>query len=432
MGYSKLSGCWLRAFAAGLLATLAFACSPPRVVQTALHGNLTDLEREIATAKARGELDADTTSALARAVASRIVVSSSNPQELFWLRTRPGCRDTLSDAIGLRAERGDAVAAEAVQGLFEAGQGDDEALLRRYSGSVDPSWRAVAARAALAPDRAQLRQQLSLDPDSRVRVAALLAARDAGTQEDLPALLEAGRLDPEPRARALALRSLGRQGTERVNLALRDFYDHAELRDRRAIVQAWSDPQLVVHGGANQLDHAALGLGLEATEAAAALAALPGSRGERGSALLVRQLHHGALPARLRAIELARIDHPGERAALVEVAASRPPQAVRVAALGKLLKWPGQRTRATQQLRALARRRNAAAIQARSLLALDLDATMVELLAKQLQTSSLEGRQAAAQGLVALGRFDLAAPFLAVADRSARLQFACAVLAADP
>src|SRR5690606_16723531 len=106
--------------------------------------------------------------------------------------------------LASRAKTHDGVGAEAAMILLELDQLDGA---ERFASDPDGAWRALAARDSA--ERQLARQKYYLDPDERVRQAALLAAREANDETEIEHLLEVARLDPDPVTRSQAILTLG-------------------------------------------------------------------------------------------------------------------------------------------------------------------------------------------------------------------------------
>ncbi len=413
---------------AGLCA--GFGCSRPAVVETALHGDLVSLKREIGRAQTDRRVRASEVAELAAAVASREVRSAQGDVAVRRLEQVRPCADHLYPVLRDRARRRDDAGAAATMILLEAGRLRPAPLRARYQDAPSGAWRAVAARAMIAPEDWGARQAAMVDPDERVRRAALTAAIVSPAADDLGALLAAARVDPDPTARDLAVRAVGALGGARAVEALADRWARADEATRRATVSAWDMPASYEAGGRARLRHvAASTAGLPAVDAAAALAARGGDAGEVGVAALVRAATSGATAERRLAIRRAPLDHPDARAA-IEAAAAEPEREVRVMALARLVERAPSRDAARAALRELAEAEptQPVALQARAVLAAAGDDSVRAALLAELAAPRSYRRRLAALGLVALGDPAQAATALGDDDPFVRTAVACSIL----
>jgi len=269
-----------------------------------------------------------------------------------------------------------------------------------------------------------------VDPDERVRRAALTAAITSPAPDDLEALLAAARVDPDPEARLLAIHAAGALGGARAVEALADRWARADERARRATVRAWSAPASYGAGGRERLLHVvSSSVGLASIDAAAALAARGGAEGEAGVAALVRGITSGAAAERRLAIRLAPVERP-EALAAIEVAADEPEREVRVMALARLVERGQTRDAALATLRELAASDPDGPIaqQARAALAAAGDGSVRPKLLAELTAPRSYRRRRAALGLLALGDATRAATALGDDDPAVRIAVACSIL----
>jgi hypothetical protein len=408
---------------------LALGCGAPAVVQTALRGDLATLQRQIRDRQAAGDLDRGTVVELARAVAAREVRSSKGDLGVRRVRQVRGCAGALLPVLRERAERLDEAGAEAALVLLETGRLDPGALVARYRDASDGAWRAVAARAAVAPKFAQLRRGYMVDPDERVRRAALAAAVAAPDPDDLDVALETTRLDPDALSRSLAAQTAGAVGGSRVALALRDYWARADEPTRLMFIEAWAMPRTFATGGREALLWVAeTAGGLPAVAAAHALAEVGGESASAGVGALLRAMREGTVEERRLALRLAPFADADVRAELWKAAKERD-RAVQVMALARLVGAPSERERARPELRKLAAGKDTVAVQARAALAAAGDVAMLGPLEQQLRQGTSHERRVAALSLLELGRYAAAAPALADDDPAVRIEVACSMLA---
>lgn len=409
-----------------------WGCRPPSgAVESALQDDLKTLRASIATERAKEGIDEDRAREIAQAVLERELASAREEQAVTRIRALRSCARPLYDALEERAEIEDEIGAEAALILLENDRLRGSAL-ERHATAADGAWRAVAARDTMSSRARGQRQAFFADPDERVRRAALHAAIAAPDERDLDALLEVSRVDPDPLARTLAIRALGRQGTERVVLALKDRWHRADELLRLAIVDAWSQPASLSAGGKAQLLRLVESeSGLPALQAARTLLQSDAEVRELAARKLLAAAREGSTGERRMALRLLPPRHPETLAVLQGAAGDADPD-VRVLANARLLEFPAERRGARKQLHEMARGQGSAALQARAALAADGDASIVPLLQKQLQDERASHRKLAAMGLLRLQRYDDAAPILADESPSTRTELACQLVAPDP
>jgi hypothetical protein len=419
----------LRLGAALALCSALAACGASGALKSALHGNLAELKRDVLAEQRAGELDRGRVEDLAEAVAGREVRSATGQAAVHRIRAIRVCAGSLLPVLHERAERADDIGAEATLVLLERGELRRDAQVTRHREASSGAWRAVAARAAVAPRYGALRRSFVRDPDERVRRAAMHAAVEAAAPGDLEELLEAARLDPDPLSRSLAARAAGSIGGEHAVLALKDLFARADETMRTSIVEAWSEPRAYAAGGSRELVRLAeQGSGPPALAAAGALVRQGAADAAIGRARLVRAIREGTLVERRLAIDLAPLPDAEVLRALDE-AKKNDDAEVRVLALGRLLDVPERRPQARTALTALAGQKSAAGQQARSALAGIGDQAVASKLADDLKARQPEERQEGALGLMRLGDWSRAATALADDDPDVRTAVACQMLA---
>jgi hypothetical protein len=401
-------------------------------VKAAARGDQVGLKVALSQEKAQGKLGRAQVREVAKTVAEREIRRASGPDAMARIEEARGCSSPLAGALEDRAERQDEPAAGATLALMDARvnrTGDGETLLRKHGASPSAPWRAVAARGAVGTKLGAARRKFFLDPDERVRLAALRAALELTDPADATALLEAARLDPSPLAQAIAARALGSLEKPEVVVALRDRYATADEGLRQSIVDGWGRAPLAKAGGRRELIIVAENqTGAPAIEAGARLLQMSGDAEARAIAkrALVRAIGQGLARDRRLAIGRAPI---AEREVLeaTKKAARDPDLSVRIAALSRLGDLPEERTKALSDLRKLA---EGGAHEALFALARAGDPAALEGVAKDLTSPDVEARLAAMNVLVTAGRFASAADLLADANPGVRMRASCAVLAA--
>ncbi|HMI85884.1 MAG TPA: hypothetical protein VK550_17425 [Polyangiaceae bacterium] len=419
-------------WSAGLAALFGVGCAAPMSVKAAAGGDLIGLKAAMAQERASGKLDRKRVSEVARAVAEREIRQATGAEALARIDEARACWRPLSDSLEERARRSDDAAAEATLALLDGRPNrprDGDALGRKHAASPNPLWRAVAARAAVGAKLGDARRKFYLDPDERVRLAALRAALDGADPADGAPLLEAARLDPNPVAQALAARAAGGLASAEVVVALRDRYATADEGLRQSIVDAWGRPELAKAGGQREIIAVAENeRGAPAIEAGALLWQMGSDADAKatGKRALRRAIQEGLSRDRVLAIGRAPI---GERDILeaVNKAATDLDVPVKVSALTRLAELTERRTEAWAELRKLADR---GAHDALFALARAGDPVAAEGVAKELSSSDAEARLQAMNVLIAAGRFARAADLLADAHPGVRMRASCAVLSA--
>jgi len=419
----------LRWTAVGLACCAIAGCRPPSgAVASALQDDLKTLRADIVAERDQGKIDRERAREIAQALLEREVTSARGSEAVPRIRALRSCARPLYDVLRERAEVDDEIGGEAALILLEHDQLRGSAL-ERYVAAEDGAWRAVAARDTEATRARGQRAAFLTDPDERVRRAALHAAVAAPDARDTEALLEVARLDPDPLARSIAIRALGRVGTERVVLALKDRWDRADEPLRLAIVDAWSQPRSLAAGGKTQLVRLAEAeQGLPALQAAHVLLR-EADTAELAAQKLLATAREGSTLERRMAVRLLPVRHPDAREVLEDAADAADPD-VRVLANARLLQLDGDDA-ARSRLREMARGKGSAALQARAALAAHGDDAVVPLLQAQLTDARSSHRKMAALSLLRLERFGDAAPVLADESPSTRTELACQLVAAD-
>ena len=418
-----------------LLLLVLASCAPGPPVRTALQGTLADLKRDIQSAQQAGKLDRDRVVKLARAVGERELTSAQGTNGALRVRSLRSCARPLRSAMEHRAQGDDDVAAELTLILLETHAADRTALLNRHARSPSGAWRAVAARAAVRPIDTDLRQSFYVDPDERVRRAALGTAREVHSEGELEALLEAARVDPDPQSQSLAARAAGAVGGERAVLALKDLWTRADDTLRIAIVDGWSEHASFVAGGARELAQVAPTGGMAGVSASYALARSGGAESAAANARLRQNILDGTDDEKRLALNVAPLD-PETEAAIVK-ASHDASMELRVVALTRLGAIPERREDSIRALRELANVRagSDAELRARdaavSALADAGDTSVAATLLKNLHGTEPQVRGRAARALTSLGDYTNAASVLADDDANLRTDLACMILARD-
>jgi hypothetical protein len=408
-------------------ALLLSACAPSGPVRAALYGDLPSLRDEIRRAQRENKLDRAAVKHLARAVAEREAASANGSSGVRHMRALSVCGRALLPELRKRSEQSDDVAASAMLLRISLNDVRTDALVKEYAHQRDGAWRAVAARAAVAPVDVLQRRAWFTDPDQRVRQAAFEAAALAPQSEDLQHLLEAFRLDPDPTCRSRAAHAAGALGGEASVLGLADRFARADQEGQLNIVEAWAMPASYKSGGERELQAlAATSRGLVSVAAAGALLRM----GEQDGALagiLATAIEQGSEEEQRLAMLEAPISDLRVQAALDRTSRSENPE-VRVIALSRLLDLPARSAAARTALKGLAKTTLPTAVEARAALAFIGDTSVVQELVAEAQSGPAWARARAAVALFRLGQSARAASTLADSDPGVRIGTACGIV----
>jgi HEAT repeat protein len=412
---------------ASALAPLACGGARPEV-KAALNGTLPELQREIAKAEQSGALSNARLKDLARAVAEREIAGARGAEGAQQVALFRPCSGQVEAALDERAGRGDEAAAVATLLLFEAGKRNASELVARYQEADSGAFRALAARAALAPAQSELRRRYYTDPDERVRRAAFDAALIAPASGQIADLAEAARLDPSVGNRARAAQALGRIGSEAAVLGLTDLFAAGDEQAQLAVLDAWSESPSFGHGGERELARALNRSGLVSVSAAALLLR---SRESRAAAIavLARAIADGGDDERRLALMAAPLSEPSVRAAL-EKAAKNPSPDVTPLVLSRLAELPGQRAKAQASLEKLAQDKSDYGLEANYALASLGSTRSIGRIEQELSHERASRRLRAALTLARLGQKRRVAARLADSDPFVRASLACRLVEA--
>jgi hypothetical protein len=165
---------------AALLAVMFGAgCAAPLSVKAAKGGDQAGLRAAMAQERASGKLDQKRVAEVAKAVAEREIRQATGGDAVARVEEARACWRPLSASLEERADRADDAGASAQLALLDGRAnrpGDGEALLKKHATSPNATWRAVAARGAVGSRLGDARRKFFVDPDERVRLAALRAA----------------------------------------------------------------------------------------------------------------------------------------------------------------------------------------------------------------------------------------------------------------
>ncbi len=404
---------------------LSTACSSLPGLRSARSADFEALRKTLA----KEELSPGQVRRLAKEVLSAEIVRAKDREDRAFVSGLGACSAPLHPALRKRAETRDGVGAEAALLLLEDGK--LRGGTRRYADEENGAWRALSARDSARDG--ELRRSYFTDVDERVRRAALLAALEAGDEEDVEELLEVARLDPDPLTRNRAYQTLGKVGGKRVALALQDRFVTADEQLRLAIVDAWSQPGIYEQGGRRQLarllTHES---GLDALVAASVLAREENeSLRNRGMNRMLYFADEGTTDERRLAARLLPAGSGVTTKKLVELTKAQDPQ-VALIAWARLLGDARHRDAAQRTLLAVARKDTSEGFQARSALAATGDERILPFMKEQMKSSSPENRRVAGTALVRLGAYPELAPLLADENPEVRHVVACRALTRAP
>jgi HEAT repeat protein len=409
---------------AAFAASISLACSGPRPeVRTALTGTLPELEREIARAERSGSLSGDRLKELARAVAEREIAGAKGAEGAEQIAVFRPCLPVVESALDERAARGDEVAAVATLLLFEAGKRQANDLVSRYQEADSGAFRALAARATLSPNHAELRRRYFTDPDERVRHAAFEAALKAPLASQAADLVEAARLDPSAANRSRAAQAAGRIGSEPAVLGLLDLFAGGDEEQQLVVLDAWSQTATFRRGGERELARALSRPGLVSVSAASLLLRSRESR-TAAIAVLARAIAEGTDDERRTALMAAPLDEPSIKDALDKAAKSPSPELTPLV-LSRLAELPGRGPKARASLEKLAEDKGDSGLEANYTLARLGSLRAVARLEQELSHERSARRLRAAVTLAALGKQQHLAPRLADKDPWVRATLAC-------
>lgn len=429
-------------------------CGNP-AYRAAERGDSARLRSEIAGKHEQGKVSNGEAACLARAVATREVVSAKDDAAATSrIRESRACAAELDDALEERMKTHDGAGAEAALARLEDGRLSDGSA-RDFLADADDRWRAVGTRTLHRDDDRQRRQQAILDPSPRVRRSAIRAAGQAKDVADLDVLFETARVDPELLLRNEALRAMSQilradaakaRAGEHVN-RLRDLWTSGDDAVREDIAVAWALSPVFENGGREALRVViAGGRGPGAIAAAGVVLRTAPKDTELTSsatALLARTITDGSRRDRLHALALAR--PIGAELEAIRKVAKEEDLDVKVPALARLLDSKPDHDVALKELEAIAGQgvitRNGppsdeghvreAAARARLALAQAGDLRIQAWIEQDLASSEPNRRLGAASALAALGRPARAVMLLADADASVRTRAACTMLVAS-
>lgn len=405
---------------------LVSACATTPGLKQAQSADLDGLRKTLENKK----LTPSETREIAAAVLGAEVENAEDREDRSFIRSLRPCSSQLKGALTKRARKHDGVGAEAALLLYDAGSWDQRD--GKYAEDEDGAWRALAARASVDDDTQ--RRNYFVDPDERVRRAALSAALEAQDAGDLEALLEVSRLDPDPLSRNRAYQVLGRLGGPRVTQALQDRYEAGNEEIRLAIVDAWAQKKTFMAGGEVILSRLiSQENGFPALHAASVLVKQsknPELR-NRAATRLLRFAKEGTVAERRMALRYMPLSR-GETIPLLVEQRNSDDAEVALIAWARLLGHKQHHDAAQTTLSEIARSDDPLAYQARSALAAAADDRVLPLLIIQAQSEDPSTRQVAGYGLIRLAAWPHVAPLLADQNDNVRHAVSCRALSTPP
>jgi hypothetical protein len=454
----RLSRPWMPAFLVlCACSSVLVACGNP-AYRAAERGDSARLRSEVASKHERGKVSNAEAACLARAVATReLVTAKDEATAVSRIRESRACAAELDDALEERMKKHDGAGAEAALARLEDRRLSDGDA-RDFLSDADDRWRAVGTRTLHREDDRKRRQQAVLDPSPRVRRSAIRAAGQAKDAADLDLLFETARVDPEMLLRNEALRAMsqivrgpGEAGKARAAehvTRLRDLWNSGDDAIKEDVAVAWALSPVFENGGREALRvEIAGGRGPGAIAAAGVVLRTASKDTElaaSASALLSRTIAEGSRRDRIHAIALARTTvSPGGEIEALRKAAKEEDRDVRVPALARLLESKPDHDAAVRDLVSIAgkgvkgsagtpddRTREAAA-RARFALASAGDLRIQAWVEQDLAAPDASQRLAAASALAAMGRSARAVMLLGDPDASVRTRAACTMLVAS-
>jgi hypothetical protein len=423
----------------GFLLATSLGCGGSPAVRFASHGDFPALGKELDERAKAGKLDDDAVRAVAKAVLTHDLARFSGDGGVQRTQALVGCAKPIESALHEASKGREAdVAAAAAWVLVDAGVVGVDAFTDAHRDDPHPLWRAVAARGLVDANEAELRAARAADGDQHVRLAAVLAAGDAGCASDFPLLLESARKDPAIASRVAAVRGLSKLAprlegaSPRADLVerLAELWDVGDEPLRGAIARAWAAPVLFDAGGRQQLSEA---LGREeghvTVEAASSMLMAGVQDGALVLAKLAVEADQGVRAHALRLLDPSLAAHLEVLLkTLDEPKGGAPDDAhARLIAATSLFRVAAHRGRAEGVLLSLSKRTDRIGTEAAVVLADARDERVRPRLVSDLATpSALRFRVAAA--LVRLGHPEETRVLLASADPDVRDGAACSIL----
>ncbi len=354
-----------------------------------------------------------------------------------FISSLTACVGSTKNLLEKRARADDNIAAEAALILLENGY-YSRSKAAKARNAESGAWRALAAAISDRDPDAE-RHAYFKDPDTRVRRAALRAARKAENDDDAQDLLEVARLDPDSMARSLAISTLAHLKTEALVQSLLDLYEMSKQAEQLQIIEALASKELFRSGGKERLETlVAKENDLQGIYAARAL--LKGLKREKkdaGDSLEMRQSAVNKLlefsaggssseaRAALRALPL---DDPEALNTLKEAALNED-STISVIALARLAGISGAPRALRQALVDIVNEKKPASLQALAALAALGEPNIKPTLLKLSRSTSMSSRRVAANAFLRMADYEHLAPLLLDKSSSLRRHTACRLLA---
>lgn len=403
----------------GMVFSLATGCGASTALEQARSGNYQALHEEI--------LHNPPTNRQARQLAEATlrfeIEHSVDRRDRSFIQSLRPCSDQVPRALAARARVADGVGAEAAMLLLELDRFDRPG---QYSDARDGGWRALAARASSKPDRSKH----LIDPDERVRFAAISAMETSGDSSNVSYLLESAHRDPNPELRKRAIALLGSHTQPGLAGRLRDYYPQLDEALRLAVIEAWGTAPLYQEGGLRELQTVIIGQTAVETVAAAGILARDPLPDVYNPALtrLERVMNEGTTREQRLALVLMPLHHVQTTRLLIAATGSPEPQ-VAVIAWSRLLSHEKFRNQAKRALLKLAKQSDAGlALQAQLALATSRSGEVTPTLRANLNAPNPSTRKWAALGLLRLGAVSDASLLIADKSPEVRRAVACRIL----
>jgi hypothetical protein len=410
------------------LLVLVQACSHRPWVSEAHTGTLSKLKRYVEVAADRHQFDRRRTEQLAELVAEREITTSDDREAYDRVLALAPCASRLFSPLLRQSARKTETAAAANITLMNADLMEPSRLLRLHISDADGAWRAVGVRASQRRDDRTVVQAALVDPDARVRHAAITTIRENPLLDDGRVLLDVIRLDPEMALRVFALSALAETGDTQSVLRARELWDAMEEPLRAAYLQALDAPKVRGSIGLELLSRTVQSDDAMAGEIAASLLYQNQARDSKlALARLGHALRAGTSSEQLLALATLRLREADLYPDVERLAREGAPY-VRVAALEVLFSAGRDSANCRKRLVDIAGSGQPDASEADRVLAEHLDAQAIGRVEGRLSHPHARQRLAAARLLLKLQRWDAVALALADDHPAVRLSIACSVL----
>lgn len=413
------------------LLALVQACAQRPWMSEAQTGNLPNLRHYVEVASARHRFDEADVRKLAGAVAEREIATADDRGAYDRILQLGPCVSELYWSLHRQTLHRTETGAAANLLLLDWDLLDSTPSLRLLRDATDGAWRAVGIRATQSVSlRGEVHRAL-LDPDARVRRAAIMTMRADPLPDDGPWLLDVVRLDPESALRAVAVAVLGETGDAQSMLLLLDRWDAMDESLKLAFLQALDAAPMRRTIGVELLSR--IMQNDDAMPGVVAASLLYNSHGvSSGLALgkLSTALRSGTMSEQLLVLATLGLREPSLRSEIVNRARDTMPF-VRVAALELLINASRDAVNDRKRLSTIALSRDADAGEANRALALLGEKRAIAYIETRLAAAHAADRLAAARLLISIGQWNAVARALTDDHPAVRLATACQVLAAE-